>query len=152
MMSTVGLPPAEGRDWYTVKEVSARFGKTPQGIRDAADNGLLHSDVEISAGGRKERRFPKAEIDALGSWPGYGGRPVAGSRDAQLLAELERQRTLNAELHREAGDLRAGRAAAEMRVDELRRTVDRQQRALLGLVQALTDDGVDLDKLKNLLS
>ncbi|MGH9277348.1 MAG: hypothetical protein ACRD12_04485 [Acidimicrobiales bacterium] len=140
----------EERDWYTVDEVSRRFGKTPQAVRVAADRNRLVHDV-VLRGSRKERRFPKAIIDALDRWPGYGARPLSGSPDALAQAELERQRELNARLQREVADLRAGRAAAEMRIDELVRVVDRQRRALVGLVDAITEDEVEVGTLRELL-
>jgi len=141
--------PGEERDWYTVEEVSARFNKTPQAVRAAADRNRLVHDV-VLRGSRKERRFPKVSIDALDRWPGYGTRPVRGSADALVQAELERQRELNAVLQREVADLRAGRAAAEMRIDELVRVVDRQKRAMAGLVEAITQDEVTAGALRGL--
>ncbi len=146
----VAAPPEEERDWYTVEEVATRFAKTPQAVRDAADRNRLTHDV-VLRGGRKDRRFPKAEIDALDRWPGYGSRPVSGSADEVVQAELERQRALNARLQAEITELRAGRAAAEMRIDELVRTVERQKRALLGLVKAVTDDELTATTVEELL-
>lgn len=145
----MATPTPENRDWYTVEEVATRFGKTPQGVRFAADRNRLIHDV-VLRGRRKDRRFPKAAIDALERWPGYGNRPVSGSADALVQAELERQRGLNARLQSEVSELRAGRAAAEMRIDELVRTVERQKRALVALAQAVADEEVTVARVQNL--
>ena len=55
----MAVPAEQERDWYTVEEVSARFHKTPQAVRVAADHNRLIHDV-VLRGERKERRFPKA--------------------------------------------------------------------------------------------
>ena len=142
---------AEARDWYTVAEVAERFDKTPQAVRVAADRGRLPHDV-VPRGKQKERRFPKNSIDNLDAWPGYGNVPVAGSVEDYLAAELERLRGENARLHRELTESAAGRAAAEMRIEELARTVERQRKALRALVEALGEDGIDLGQIWELLA
>jgi hypothetical protein len=142
--------PVGERDWYTVEEVASRFDKTPQAVRASADNHRLPHDV-VMHGSRKERRFPKASIDALDRWPGYGSRATRAGHD-QVVAELDRLRSENAALHQEVGQLKAGRAAAEMRIDEFGRVVARQRRALQALVDALGDDDFDVDEARRLLS
>lgn len=111
----MAAPAHEERDWYTGRGGERSVRQDTRGRRVAADRHRLIHDVVLK-GARKERRFPKAQTDALDRWPGYGARPTSGSSDALLQAELERQRDLNAALQREVADLRAGRAAAEMRM------------------------------------
>ena len=147
----VAQPPGEEREWYTVVEIARRFGKTPQGVRDAADRGRLPHDV-VLRGKKKERRFPKRLIDDLAAWPGYGTVPASGSAEDHLTREVERLRAENALLHREVTESAAGRAAAEMRTGELVRTVDRQRMALRVFVGVLSDEGIDLRQIRELLA
>ena len=132
-------------------EIARRFGKTPQGVRDAAERGRLPRDV-VFRGKKKERRFPKPLIDNLDAWPGYGTVPASGSAEDHLTREVERLRAENALLHREVTESAAGRAAAKMRIDELVRTVDRQRMALRVFVDVLSDEGMDLGQIRALLT
>jgi hypothetical protein len=135
----VAPPDLTKRNWYTVAEVAARFGKTPQAVRVAADNNRLSHDV-VAHGKRVERRFPQSVIDRLARWPGYGALPIGSTVDGILRGEVERQRAEIASLRCEAQEAAAGRAAAEMKIDELNRKVSRQQQVLRALVEALTDN------------
>lgn len=78
-------------DGGAVAEIARRFGKTPHGVRDAADRGRLPHDVVLH-GKKKERRFPKSVIDNLDAWPGYGTVPASGSAEDHLTREVERLR------------------------------------------------------------
>lgn len=146
----VAKPAVGKRDWYTAQEVASRFRKTSEAVRVAADRGRLAHFV-ITHGQRKERRFPKAEIDALDRWPGYGSRPSLGTADEQVMAELDRLRAENGTLRQEMSQALAGSAAAEMKIDELGRIIERQHRALRALVDALSRDELDMDQVVDFL-
>jgi ribonuclease D len=100
------LPP-EQRDWLTSEEVAARFGKTRQAVDKAADKSRLPNNV-VMRGTRKERRFPKTQIEAIERWPGYGSALRPGSGDELLEAENVRLRAENTALTEEVIRARLG--------------------------------------------
>lgn len=68
----------------------------------------------------------------------YGSAPLPRlSGDEVLLAETVRLRTENAALREEVIRVRTDSTTGEMKIDELHRTVQRQQRAIRALVEAL---------------
>lgn len=102
------------RDWYTVAEVATKFGKTPQAVRDAADQARLVVDV-VTAGDRRYRQFPKNHIDQMAAWPGNASRQ--GAVDVGMLrSEVERLRQDNQALRRDLQQEVVGRALAEQRM------------------------------------
>jgi len=141
----VRRPPLEQRDWLTSTEVAAHFDRSRQAVDVVADSGKLPHDV-VMRGTKKERRFPKAAIEAE-RWPGYATPRPPGSSDEVLVAESARLRAENAALREDVTRARIDSATAEMKIDELHRTVQRQQRALRALVEALADEEVDVERL-----
>lgn len=143
-------PPVEQRDWLTSTEVGGRFRKSRQAVDQAADEGRLPHDF-VMHGTKKERRFPKVQIEAIDRWPGYRPPAPSGSNDAYMTAELHRLRAENAALREEAVRLRTDFVTGEMKIEELRRTVQRQQRVLRVVVEAMADDELDAERLLAIL-
>jgi hypothetical protein len=125
------------RDWYTVQEVAARFDRTPQAVRVAADRNRLEHDVVV-VGKHKHRRFPKDAIDGLERWPGYGSSLQSALSESTLEREIARLRAENARLLAQLDELHTAAGVREMRIESLTDTVERQRLGLRSLADLLS--------------
>ena len=126
-----GVPHIERRDWYTAREVAARFNVDPETVRIAGRDKRIPA-INAGTANYAQWRYPKNEIDALQSWPS----PVPAMRLAEptlahlLEQQLAHLQTENRRLSEELLAERTGRALAEQQLTQQQLKLDELRRAL----------------------